>query len=459
MPIPMAQWDQAGGNPAGSGFRAVNTVVPVHPPARFIHLPSDAVASSPVVGPNGTIHVGTQSGTLYVCRPDRGLPRRAPFERETRIAGIEFAVHTPAVAADGSVYCICTTKPNPRDHRNPPAPTNHIVAVNPDGTVRWTLGVPPQQGDSKWSTGYVRGAPRVLSHGSTARILFAVDYELTVRYPELGSDGPMYVRHLGILDESGVFRLFHRYEEERLFVDARGGGGVGSTVTRDDLPDLPDGPKLPEGTHPYRDTPIVFGSMPSNDPWTIVVCGRSGVYGFRWSYLDDSLVTEPGRFGTASASTSPSAFANGLLGVAGSNAMALYDTNAFTLYAHTQILGRETMAAGGLRQVYCLSRGGVLDLVDSNGEGRKRRQLGADTVAFPVLSANHVHVVTMTELRTLTLDLEDVASVDLRNLSSFPGRSSPAIGPDGSVYLAIGSYLHCYLAPGTALDPDDRIVR
>ena len=113
MQVPMAQWDQAGGNPAGSGFRAVNTVAPVHPPARMIHLPSDAVGSSPVIGPNATIHVGTQSGTLYVCRLDRDLPRRAPFERETRIAGIEFAVHTPAVAADGSVYCICTTKPNP----------------------------------------------------------------------------------------------------------------------------------------------------------------------------------------------------------------------------------------------------------------------------------------------------------------------------------------------------------
>jgi hypothetical protein len=134
--------------------------------------------------------------------------------------------------------------------------------------------------------------------------------------------------------------------------------------------------------------------------------------------------------------------------------MALYDTDTFTPYAHTNILGRETMTAGGLRQIYCLSRGGVLNLVDSNGEVRKRRQLGADTVAFPVLSANHVHVATMTELRTLTLDLEDVSSVDLQNRSSFPGRSSPAIGADGSVYLAIGSYLHCYLAPESSIGPD-----
>jgi len=454
MQVPIAQWNQAGGNPAGNGFRAVNTVVPVSGRARYIHLPSDAVGSSPVIGPNDEIYVGTQAGELFVCRIDRERVLHAPFERKTQIADIAFAVHTPAVGADGTAYCLCTTKPNPRDHRHPPAPTNLIAAVNPDGTVRWTTPVPPQEFEGHWSQGAVRGALRVLSDGSAARIIFAADYDLVGRDPSTGGQGSIYVRHLGILDETGAFRLFHRYQEERPFVDAHGGGGFGETVTLDDLPPLPPGPQLPEGVHPYRDTPVVFGSMPSSEPWTIVVAGRSGLYAFRWSYLDDSFVMQPGRFSSASPVTSPAAFPNGLLAATGANAMALYDTDTFTAYAQTNILGRETMTAGGLRQIYCLSRGGVLNLVDSNGQVVKRRQLGADTVAFPVLSGNHVHVATMTELRTLTLDLEDVSSVDLQNQSSFPGRSSPAIGADGSVYLAIGSYLHCYLAPEPSTGPD-----
>ena len=44
--------------------------------------------------------------------------------------------------------------------------------------------------------------------------------------------------------------------------------------------------------------------------------------------------------------------------------------------------------------------------------------------------------------------------MNLQNQSSFPGRSSPAIGADGSVYLAIGTYLHCYLAPESSIGPD-----
>ena len=40
MQVPVAQWNQAGGNPAGSGFRAVNTVGPVNQRGRYIHRPS-----------------------------------------------------------------------------------------------------------------------------------------------------------------------------------------------------------------------------------------------------------------------------------------------------------------------------------------------------------------------------------------------------------------------------------
>jgi outer membrane protein assembly factor BamB len=449
MRVPVDQWNQSGGNPAGSGFRLVNTVAPVRPAAQYIQLPSDVVASSPVIGPNGTIVIGTGDGQLFVCRPRLGLPPHTDFQRSTRIAEYHFAVHTPAVAADGTVYCLCTRRPvNERDHRT----TNLLVAVNSDGTVRWTVPIPSQQGDfNDWSTGFVRGAPRLLSHGSEARVFFVVDYALTVRYPDTGGRGPGFVRHLGIVDESGTFRLFHRYQEvERLFVDAHGGGGFGSGDSTGPSED-------PDRTHPYMDTPIVFGALPATEPWTIVVPGRSGLYALRWNDPDGSLVAQPGYFAPIPAASAPSAFPNGLLSASSDNQVTFFDTDTFTQYIpRATVVGPEAMVAGGLRHMYCLTRKGTLVAVDSNGAIWKQRELGADTAAFPAVSANHVHVVTMNELRTLTLDLQDVASVSLANLSSHPGLSSPAIGPDGSVYLAIGSWLHCYLPDAR---PHPTIVR
>jgi hypothetical protein len=61
-------------------------------------------------------------------------------------------------------------------------------------------------------------------------------------------------------------------------------------------------------------------------------------------------------------------------------------------------------------------------------------------VAQPALSANHLYVPTLLGLRTFTWDLRDVASVDLPGA----GQSSPAIGADGSVYVAAGSALFAF---------------
>ncbi|MDF2765691.1 MAG: hypothetical protein K0S81_2685, partial [Rhodospirillales bacterium] len=380
MRVPLDRWDQFGGNLGGSGFRAVNSVAPVWPPAQSIPLPSNILDSSPVIAPNGLVVVGTNDGHLFACRPRSGFPPFDDLRRETRIAEHHFSVRTPAVAEDGTVYCLCTAPhvpQDPRDHRTPSA-TNLLVSVNANGTVRWTFPIPPQRGDFDWCTGFVRGAPRLLSRGSEARIVFVVDYIVTVRYPEVQGHGPLYARHLVILDEAGGVRLFHRYHEERLFIEAHGGGGWPGSAVLGDPPEIP-GPKLPPGVHPYADTPVVLGNLASAEPWTIALSGRSelsqpsGFYIFRWHDREAMLVAQPG-FVAPLPATSLSAFPNGLLSVSSRGSLSLFDAETLARHApHSITVGAEAMAAGGLRHIYCLARRGVLTAVDSNGAAWKTR--------------------------------------------------------------------------------------
>jgi putative pyrroloquinoline-quinone-binding quinoprotein len=453
MSVPLDQWDQFGGNPAGSGFRAVNSIAPVDPPTWTVSIPSDIGAGSPVVGVDGTVFVGSNAGSLFACGPVAGQPRRR-WERVTTVAAYTFAVHTPAIATDGTAYCLCTSEPYSRDHRDPPPPGNILVAVNANGSVRWTVGIPPQQGDFGWSTGFVRGAPRVLSRGSEARVFFVVDYQLKVDYGA-GGAGPMYARHLAIVDDLGAYRLFHRYEEERLFVDAGGGGGIpwpGSAHLEGDPPEPPPGPRLPSDAHAYTDTPVVFGSMSAHEPWTIVAVGRSGLYALRWNDVDGEFAEPLTRFSPTSAMPSPCAFQSGLLASVHKGWAVAFDVATLTpWWRYWPYVGVDATVAGGLRHMYFLARGGTLRMVDANGRIVQERELAADTVSSPVVSGNYVYAATMAELRTLTLDLQDVASVIVGNRGW--GRSSPAIGPDGSVYFAIGQYLHGYVPKKRTLVP------
>src|SRR5262249_55581404 len=145
-------------------------------------------------------------------------------------------------------------------------------------------------------------------------------------------------------------------------------------------------------------------------------------------------------------------FPNGLLAVCASSQATLFETDTFTQWLpYRTYVGADGRVAGGLRHMYFLSRAGHLTALDSNGATLGGADLGATTAATPVVSANHVHVVTDKELRTLTWDLKDVASLNLWDLSAYRGLSSPAIGPDGSVYFAIGVQLHAYVGGRTLL--------
>jgi outer membrane protein assembly factor BamB/subtilisin family serine protease len=78
---------------------------------------NDKIVSSPAIGPDGTIYVGSLDGRLYAVAPDG--KERWRFQTEGPIYS------SPALAADGVVYV--------------GSDDGNLYAINPDGTQRWSF--------------------------------------------------------------------------------------------------------------------------------------------------------------------------------------------------------------------------------------------------------------------------------------------------------------------------------
>lgn len=134
-------WSQYQGDPAGSGFLAVET--DEIGAIRWRRMVGQVVNSSPVIGPDGTIYVGTAAGELLAIAPNGTERWRRDFFPDAVI------MSTPAVAADGSIFVVYQQ----RDGDGKPVST--LNRVSPDGRWLWARLV----GDTEGST---TASPKVL---------------------------------------------------------------------------------------------------------------------------------------------------------------------------------------------------------------------------------------------------------------------------------------------------------
>ena len=136
------------------------------------------IYSSPAVGRDGTIYVGSRDFKIYAINPDGSL--KWSYETEDKVDS------SPAIGADGTVYV------GSHDHK--------LYAINPDnGALRWS-----------YSTGdYVRSSPAIGSDGtiyvgSGDYKLHSVNPDGTLKWsyaagygiyssPAIGPDGTIYV--------------------------------------------------------------------------------------------------------------------------------------------------------------------------------------------------------------------------------------------------------------------------
>ena len=134
--------------------------------------------SSPAIGPDGTIYVGSHDSALYAVNPNGTLKWRYLTQGTVR--------SSPAVAADGTVYF--------------GSDDNYLYALNPDGgTVKW----------SYLTSGDVQTAPAIAVDGtvyvgSNDNRLYALDPNGTLKWtfatggrvtssPAIAADGTIYL--------------------------------------------------------------------------------------------------------------------------------------------------------------------------------------------------------------------------------------------------------------------------
>jgi len=164
---------------APSRWSAPHNVV-IRPPDtmriwRFQLAAPAASYSSPAIGPDGTIYVGSADSAIYAINADGTLRWRYLTQGPVR--------SSPAIAADGTVYVGSTAA---------------MYALDPNGIVKWRPQI----------SGTVRSSPAIGSDGTvyvgtTGNFLYAINPDGTVKWsfvtngdvtssPTIAADGTIY---------------------------------------------------------------------------------------------------------------------------------------------------------------------------------------------------------------------------------------------------------------------------
>jgi outer membrane protein assembly factor BamB len=150
--------------------------------------------TSPAIGADGTIYIGSSGGELWAVNPDGTQKWAFPFNTGGQIIG-----SSPAIGADGTIY----VGDAEYDH-NTGSHASHFYAVNPNGTEKWAFAT----ADSVLSSPAIGADGTVyIASGS----LYAVNPDGTQRWefaPTIGVSSSPAIRNDGTIYVTGGGNLF-----------------------------------------------------------------------------------------------------------------------------------------------------------------------------------------------------------------------------------------------------------
>jgi hypothetical protein len=168
-------WPMFGQNPQRTGRSPYSG--PEVPALKWSFATGGLVVSSPAIGADGTVYVGSRDNNLYAINPDGSQKWSFPTG--------DWVESCPAIGADGTIYV--------------GSYDDNLYAINPDGSQKWSFPT----GGTVYSSPAI-GADGTIYVGSYDYNLYAINPDGSQKWsftteswvfssPAIGADGTIYV--------------------------------------------------------------------------------------------------------------------------------------------------------------------------------------------------------------------------------------------------------------------------
>lgn len=427
-------WERPHANGTNSGLFDAPTIPATTPLKVVQNIGTFAPGAGPVIGPDGTLYLGNEQGTVMTFRPD-GTPGWT-----YQIPG-QSIVASPVLDAAGSLYVIGIKRFT--DHRvSPPQErTNAILhKLSPAGALVQQSPLPVVYGASGTTA-----APNIWKSGTAEVIIIPIAYEMPMHSGE--------ETHLLAYSPSGL-----------LMADTTIGVSTGRVTGGSDLADwqvysclvppfihcfLPSGFQSKGG---QRHAPVpqplptvaTYSNPGGGTPLIVVADGFENLVGYTFGGANfTEIFRVHDETSVAAMVATPTVLVDGHSIFTAPDGLRFAGPNANPL---STISGMQTMAAP------TQLRSGKVVLFNTNGEivvlnGDKiEKRVSTDDFSIASAAASHTHFFVAAENTFFTFNADTLEEAG-RITWSGGGLSSPVIGPLGNVYAIAANQLYVFPSP------------